>query len=409
MEPRIIFHVDVNSAYLSWEAVERLKNGDPEDLRLISSAVGGDVTTRHGIITAKSIPAKAFGIRTGEPVVSALRKCPDLKLIPSNFALYERCSEAFIAICREMAPVEQFSIDECFLDMTGIVPGNERREAVKMADTLRARIRDELGFTVNVGVGNNKLLAKMASDFTKPDRTHTLFTDEIPKKMWPLPAIDLLYLGKSGEARLRNLGVRTIGDIALLPLSVLKAHMGEKSGIMLYESARGIDETPVRVTAEDEKSYGHSITLSADLTDLEDVKPVLLHLSDKVCRRMRRDGVRAGLVAVHYKSNEFKTLQRQHKLPYVTHASDLIYREALSLFTELWDQTTPIRLVGLSLGALSRSEEQLNFLIDEEREKREKLDAMLDTIRDQYGRDAVVRMREVKKERGRKKDDRGTP
>ena len=223
---KIIFHVDVNSAFLSWSAVKRLKD-DPSalDLRTVPSAVGGDVKTRHGVITAKSIPAKRFGITTGEPVMTALRKCPDLILIPSDFQTYRQYSKAFIRILKQHSGlVEQVYIDEAFADMTGVP------DPLAEAAALRAEIREKLQFTVNVGISENKLLAKMASDFEKPDRTHTLWPSEIPEKLWPLPIRELFGCGAATAARLNSFGIRTIGDAAGTDLKVLQAILGEKGG-----------------------------------------------------------------------------------------------------------------------------------------------------------------------------------
>lgn len=304
---RVVFHVDVNSAFLSWEAVDRLKKGDTVDLRTIPSAVGGSSDNRHGIISARSIPAKKMGVQSGEAVVKALQKCPGLVLVRSNFSLYSQCSKAFMKICREYTDlVEQFSVDECFMDMTEFVRPLTREKAVEVANELRERIHRELGFTVNVGVSENKLLAKMASDFLKPDKTHTLWRDEIETKMWPLPAGDMLFVGKAGIRHLETLGIRTIGDVAALPLSVLVAHIGDKGGHMMYDHAHGIDDSPVVTERDDEKSYSHSMTVPVDIVTEEEAFRLLRALSDMVTKRMRKDDVRSGLVSVVVRSNEMK-------------------------------------------------------------------------------------------------------
>ena len=225
---RLIFHVDVNSAFLSWEAARRVGNGEA-DIRLIPSAIGGDRDKRTGVVLAKSIPAKKFGIKTGEPIGMALRKCPDLFLARPDFRLYVECSKAFMDICREYAPVvEKFSIDECFLDMSGthrLYP-----DPVAIANTIKDRIREELGFTVNVGIGECKLLAKMASDFEKPDKVHTLFRSEIPQKLWPLPVRELFTVGASTAEKLEKSRIRTIGDLANSDLSAIQRIVGVKMG-----------------------------------------------------------------------------------------------------------------------------------------------------------------------------------
>ena len=218
---RVIFHIDVNSAFLSWEAVYRLYHlGGTVDLRKEVSAVGGDMAMRHGIILAKSIPAKKYHIKTGETILEARQKCPDLMLVPPNYRLYEQCSKAFMDILRKYSPsVEQYSIDEAFVDMTGT--DKLWGSPMEAANRLKNEIRDTLGFTVNIGISENKLLAKMASDFEKPDRVHTLWKSEIRKKMWPLPVSDLFFVGRATAKKLFSLGIQTIGQLAQADPAVL--------------------------------------------------------------------------------------------------------------------------------------------------------------------------------------------
>ena len=297
---RLIFHVDVNSAFLSWEAAKRVKEGLP-DLREIPSCIGGDPKLRRSIVVAKSIPAKKYGVTTGEPVALALRKCPDLVCVPGDFALYQRCSRAFKEICASYAPaMESFSIDEVFLDMTGthlIYP-----DPVAVAHEIKDKIRDELGFTVNVGIGTNKLLAKMASDFEKPDKVHTLFPSEIPEKMWPLPVRDLLFLGKASEQRLLQEGIKTIGDMARSGEAEIRRILGEKAGHQLYRYANGIDDSPVRAEREEAKGYSAETTVEEDLVTYEQALALLLAQCDVVAARMRRDGKKCSCVAVTYRT-----------------------------------------------------------------------------------------------------------
>ena len=255
---RIVFHIDVNSAYLSWEAVARLKEGETVDLREIPAAVGGDIETRHGVILAKSIPAKKYGVTTGEPVVDALRKCPDLTLVKPHHQMYWEQSHAFIAILQQYSDViEQFSVDEALVDMTG--SGRLFGTPVEAAHRIRKQIYEELGFTVNIGVSSNKLLAKMASDFQKPDRVHTLFPEEIEQKMWILPVRDLFFVGKAAERRLWSLGIRTIGDLAHTDPQVLSRVL-KKHGEVLWRYANGIDDSPVEIEPADAKGYSNSTT-----------------------------------------------------------------------------------------------------------------------------------------------------
>lgn len=285
---RLIFHIDVNSAFLSWESARRVKQG-LSDLRDIPACIGGDPKKRTGIVVAKSIPAKKYGITTGEPVAMALRKCPELVIVKSDFELYIKCSRAFKEICASYAPVmESFSIDEVFLDMTGtslIYP-----DPIKTAHEIKDKIRDELGFTVNVGISTNKLLAKMASDFEKPDKVHTLFPEEIPTKMWPLSVRDLLFLGKAFEKKLTEAGIRTIGDMAHVSESEIQALLGNKAGHQLHQYALGIDESPVKAKPEEAKGFSVETTFNDDIVSVEQVLPILLEQCDVVTTRMRRKG-----------------------------------------------------------------------------------------------------------------------
>ena len=387
---RLIFHVDVNSAYLSWEAVRHLaKTG--EDIRLIPAAVGGDREKRTGIILAKSIPAKKIGVKTGEPVSMALRKCPDLFLAKPDFRLYERNSRAFIDICRQYAPVlEKFSIDECFLDMTGtelLYP-----DPVKIAHTIKDHIRDVLGFTVNIGIGENKLLAKMASDFEKPDKVHTLFSHEIAEKFRTLPVGDLFMTGRATVEKLEKMNVRTIGDVVRMGAPALQALFGPKHGAGLYARARGEDDSPVLSVPEEAKGYSISTTLEEDVTESTEGKRILLALADSVAARMRADGATCGCIAVTIRSNDFKNRSHQETLSIPTDGTMEIYEHACKLFDALWDKTTPLRLLGIALTHLSREESaQFTFFSDPKREKEEIIDKTVDGIRARFGSGTVVR------------------
>lgn len=386
----LIFHVDVNSAFLSWEAARRVANGEA-DIRLIPSAIGGDREKRTGVVLAKSIPAKKYGIKTGESIAMALRKCPDLFLAKPDFRLYEQCSKAFMDICREYAPVvEKYSIDECFLDMTGtswLYP-----DAVAIAHTIKDRIRDELGFTVNVGIGDCKLLAKMASDFEKPDKVHTLFRSQIPQKMWPLPVRDLFTVGAATAGKLEKARIRTIGELANSDLAYIQRITGVKMGQQIYNFANGIDPSPVLSAPEEAKGYSISTTLEEDVITQQQAHGVLLALTDSVTARMRADGVKACCVAVSIRSNDFKTRSHQRKLMDPTDISREVYQISRQLFGELWDGHTPLRLLGISLTELTREEQpQLSLFPDEGREKARRLDKAYDAINSRFGASAIMR------------------
>lgn len=389
---RIIFHIDVNSAFLSWEAVCRLKHlGGKLDLRTVPSAVGGDISKRHGIILAKSIPAKKYQIQTGEPVTDALKKCPQLMLVPPNYSLYETSSRAMMEILKEYSPeVEQYSIDEAFMDMTG----TERLYGppVLCASRIKDRICRELGFTVNVGISGNKLLAKMASDFQKPDRVHTLFPEEIQKKMWPLPVRDLFFVGRSTEQKLKSMGIHTIGDIARMDPQVLKNRL-HKHGEVIWRFANGLDTAEVEREKEPNKGYGNSTTIAFDVTETETAQKILLALSETVGRRLRRDHVQIQEVSVGIRYYDLTYASHQKKLPAATDITNEIYQAACQVFAELWDGT-PIRLLGVHT---SRVKDDGDFrqmtLFDQgtDYEKLRKLDAAVDEIRGRFGSDSVKR------------------
>ncbi len=387
---RLIFHVDVNSAFLSWEAARRVKEGLP-DLREIPSAVGGDPKTRTGIVVAKSIPAKKFGVQTGEPVAMALRKCPNLVVVPSDFSLYTRNSQAFKAICKSYAPVmESFSIDEVFLDMTGtsfIYP-----DPVALAHEIKDKIYTELGFTVNIGISVNKLLAKMASDFEKPNKVHTLFPDEIFSKMWPLPIRDLLFLGKASEKKLNDFGIHTIGELAREKESTIQVLLGEKTGHQLYQYARGIDNSPVLEIPEESKGFSVEKTFNDDIILMEQIQPILLEQCDVLATRMRRKGKKCTCISVTFRTLDFKNRSHQTKLANATDVTDEIYVNARRLFGEFW-KGQPLRLIGVALTGLTEDGfEQLSLFEDtKKKEQRQKLDAALDSIRIKFGNDKITR------------------
>lgn len=399
MGRKVIFHIDVNSAFLSWEAVYRIRHlGGSLDLRTIPSAVGGDITKRHGIILAKSIPAKKYKIQTGEPVVDALRKCPQLVLVPPNYELYEKSSNAFMAILRKYSDVvEQYSIDEAFVDMTG----TERLfgSPVVVANAIKDEIYQTLGFTVNVGVSSNKLLAKMASDFKKPNLVHTLFPEEVEKKMWPLPVRDLFFVGGASERKLRTLGIRTIGELATADIDMLRSVL-KKHGEVIWNFANGRDVAIVEKEPVDNKGYGNSTTISFDVTDEQTAKMVLLSLAETVGRRLRRDGVRIEVVAISIRFYDLSYVSHQSVLKTATNITKEIHETACKLFDELWDGT-PIRHLGVHTGRVVKEDtgRQLALFDDTDYEKLERLDRAIDSIRERFGADAIQRASFLKQER----------
>ena len=388
---KVIFHIDVNSAFLSWEAVYRLYHlGGKVDLRDEVSAVGGDMAMRHGIILAKSIPAKKYNIKTGESIVEALQKCPQLKLVPPNYSLYERCSAAFMEILRQYSPdVEQYSVDEAFVDMTGTE--SLWGEPVTAANRIRNQIKEELGFTVNVGVSENKLLAKMASDFQKPDRIHTLWKHEIEMKMWPLPVTDLFFVGRATAKKLFHMGIHTIGELAQSDAIMLKSHL-KKHGEVIWAFANGMDVSVVQSEAPANKGYGNSTTIAFDVTDASTAKLVLLALAETVGTRLRAAGVRAEVIAVGIKTFDLQYASHQMTLNNATNITIEIHRCACQLFDSLWNGKV-IRHLGIHTSRIKDHMDmrQLDMFDTTDYEKLEHMDATVDKIRMRYGRDSLKR------------------
>jgi len=384
---QVIFHVDVNSAFLSWEACYRLHHlGGKQDLREIVSAVGGDQEKRHGIILAKSIPAKKYHIQTGETVVSAKQKCPELVLVPPNYDLYNRSSKALIRILGDYTDrIEQYSIDEAFLDMTGCCSDPEEK-----AHEMRNRIRNELGFTVNIGISENKLLAKMASDFAKPDRVHTLWRHEVPKKLWPLPVGDLFYVGHSTLKKLSNLGIRTIGELAVMDPALLRGHV-KSHGQLIWQYANGLDDSPVIDIPPAAKGYGNSLTTPQDVQDPELAKKYLLSLSETVSARLRADGVKISMVSISLRDWDLRFYGHQITLSVPTDLTIEIYRAVCRCFDEVWDGI-PLRHLGVHTGRVSRDDfRQIQMFDKVDYEKARKLECAVDSIRKRYGMDSIKR------------------
>ena len=411
MEP-IIFHIDVNSAYLSWSALSLLEKGENTDLRKIPAIIGGDMEKRHGVVLAKSIPAKKYGVTTGEPIVNALRKCPTLTIQPPDHHLYHARSKELMQLLRDVCPdIEQVSVDECFMDYTPIQ--NLYDSPVTAAHSIREQIRERFGYTVNIGVSDVKMLAKLAADLSKPDKVHTLFSWEIREKMWPLSVASLFMCGKSSVQTLNKLGIRTIGDLAQTDRQILSAHL-KSHGVMLWEYANGIDPSKVVPVPEEAKGIGNSITLSKDVTERRQAVRTLLSLSESVGGRLRAAGQLAGMVSVEIKYSSFRSVSHQTSLFSHTDSTQLIYETSCRLFDELWDGS-PIRLLGIRTSRLAGAGEPSQLsLFDLEirqpqkppgcpessgpgmsapssRQKLEALDKTLDQIRQKYGKDAVVR------------------
>lgn len=359
---RVIFHIDVNSAFLSWSAVKLLTEGGP-DIRLVPSVVSGDPSDRRSIITAASIPAKKLGIKTAIPVSMALRKCQNLVIVHSDWEWYRHCSTSFIDICRLYSPVlQQFSIDECFIDMTFRL---YRKDAAEVARALKDEIKEKLGFTVNVGVGSNKLLAKMASDFEKPDKVHTLWQDEVQEKMWPLPAGDLLWVGKKTRERLSAYGIYTIGDIARLPENSLARIVGKKFAAQMHDNANGIDNEPIITEFQEAKSISVERTFAKDIVNPEELDREMFKVACTVAHRLRRQGFRCSCVSMFIKFTDFSVAQKQCQISGPTDVTALILNEARRMLSDMWDGTAPIRQVGIGLSKFTKEETEQLMLFED--------------------------------------------
>lgn len=386
-------HIDVNSAFLSWTAAYRVNVlGEKEDIRKIPSIIGGDQEKRHGIVLAKSTPAKKYGIQTGEPIVAAQRKCPGLMVVPPDYGLYVTSSRAFMKILKEYSDnVIQYSIDEAWIVFEGFGKLYDRGQMVKLAHELKDRIRDELGFTVNVGVSTNFLLSKTAGDFSKPDKVHTLFPEEIEEKMWPLPVSDLFLCGRSTVETLHRLGIRTIGELAKADEGMISAHL-KKHGQTIQGFARGGDLDPAMISHEANKGYGNSLTAPVDIVTEEYAKHLLLSLSETVGARLRADDVAVSVVSLHLTTCEFKRMNRQMQLDSPTSITEEIYEAACRILDRLWDKKTPIRQIGVHTSKVQENVGHQYSIFDlEKSDKLEKLDRTIDRLRGKYGEDAVFR------------------
>jgi len=387
---RIIFHLDVNSAYLSWTATHRLQQGYTVDLRDIPCVIGGDELSRHGIVLAKSMAAKKCGIQTGNPLRLALEQCPELTIIPPDYTLYQKASKAMIAILKEYSPhVQQFSVDECFLDYTDMehLFGSH----LEAAFAIKERIKNELGFTINIGISTNKLLAKMASDFQKPDRIHTLFPDEIQRKMWPLPVSDLFMVGRQTSKKLHSLGIHTIGQLARTAPSILTTHF-KSFGLMIYQYANGIDSATVKTSNfEVVKGMGNSTTVHFDVLTADDAYLVLLSLCESIGMRLRHASFCAGLIGISIITNEFSGASHQRKMDVATDSTTYLFSICKELFDELWDGS-PIRKLGVRTTDLQENTYfQSSFLVQFDFIRQKQLDACVDSLRLKYGKKTIQR------------------
>lgn len=383
---RTILHVDVNNAFLSWTAVYMLTNGYNVDIRTIPSIIGGDEEKRSGIVLAKSPIAKKFGVVTGEPIYFAKQKCNSLQVFKGNFDIYRDFSDKLYKLLLEYTDkIERFSIDECFMDLTGFLIG---KNPLDIAYEIKDRVQKLYGFTVNVGVSTNKLLAKMASDFEKPNKVHTLYPNEISEKMWRLPVSELFMIGKKTVPKLLNMQIKNIGDLAKTDKNLLIKKFG-KHGILMWEYANGIDDSEVNNKVELPKSVGNSVTLPKDAQNKEEIHKIIVALAEQVTYRLRKYNLLANVVNIQLRTNQFHDYSHQKKLNYPSsNTKDII--EIANEILEQMNVTEPIRLIGLRVDNLEGKEDlQLSFFKPDE--KQSNLDKTIDELKQKYGFTKITR------------------
>lgn len=384
---RTVLHSDLNNFYASVELLSH-----PE-LRGKPVAVAGDAEARHGIILAKNYEAKAYGVQTAEPLWQAKRKCPDIVFLPPHFDLYEEYSHAAREIYYDYTDmIEPFGLDECWLDVTGSL--NLFGDGKSIADSIRKRMKKELGLTVSVGVSFNKVFSKLGSDMKKPDATTVIGEEDFRNKIWGLPASDLLFVGRQTDKKLKLYGIRTIGDLATTDPYLLKCLLG-KNGLSLYEAANGRDVSPVSLygSSPPPKSIGNSTTPPRDLISENDIDIILYQLCESVSMRMRREGVVCNTVQVSVRYSDLRTVERQMKPDYPNRTARSLYRSAKELMKRHHLTEAPIRSIGVRGADLVRSDcEQLSFSPDVMAIQRaETLEGAVDGLRERFGSPALRR------------------
>ena len=388
---RIILHVDVNNAFLSWTAIWMLRNGYDKDIRERYAVIGGDESERKGIVLAKSNPRKKRGVVTAEPIYSARRKCPYLEVYKPNFKVYKYYSDKMFEYLSSYTDIiERYSIDECFLDYTG--SASLFGDPVKVAYKIKDDIYSKFGFTVNVGVGNNKLLAKMASDFDKPNKVHTLFSNEVESKMWGLPVSDLFMIGRASSKKLMDMGIKTIGELAVVPLEELTKRF-KSMGKMMHEYANGIDNSPVYYEREAAKSISSSTVLAYNYRDEHKIKEVIRQLSMDVGKKIRDNKMYADTIGIWIKYSYFDKISKQEKLDFSIATDEEIYSNAVRIFDKLWNKEDGIRSICVFTSGLSSTRKKQLSLFDidsgSKNENDEKLQEVIDEMRSKYGNDII--------------------
>ena len=385
---RIIMHIDVNNAFLSWTAVDLLKNGYNIDIRDTFAVIGGDEKTRSGIVLAKSMPAKKIGIQSAETLYSAKKKCKYLRVYPPNFTLYQTMSNQLFNLLSSYTPdIEIASIDECYLDYGKVkkLYGDE----LEFAKMIKEKVKCELGFTVNIGIANNKLCAKMASDFSKPDKIHTLYMSEIKDKMWPLNVGELFGIGKQTLPKLTAIGIEKIGDLANYDTVKLSRYI-KNQALKMIDIANGFDNSLVDSSEYHPKGIGHEITLLKDTNDKDELYQNLFLLSEMVGKRLRSEKKYASVICVILKDNFFKRKSHQKRIKNATNITSEIYNISKNIFDDFYDGNL-VRLIGIRLDNLTEEVIYQTSLFDDinKRDKEEKIDKVIDDLNKKLGKNVI--------------------
>ena len=393
MKERIIFHIDCNNAFLSWTAVHMLHSGSKIDIRNRYAVIGGKESERKGIVLAKSNLCKKCGVVTGETLYAARRKCPYLEVYQPEFKIYRKYSDImYTYLCNYSKKIERYSIDECFIDFSDNL--EIKKDPVRWAYKIKNEIRDNFGFTVNVGVGNNKLLAKMASDFSKPDKVHTLFSNEIKDKMWGLPIEDLFMIGKASSKKLREFGINTINDLAHTDREYLAKHF-KSMGKMMWEYANGIDESLVESDYGNPKSISNSCVLPYNYSNIDDIYQEIKRLSEMTGKKLREKKMYSPNVMVWVKFDDFTKISKQLTLDNLINSDKDIYEYAIKLFNKIWNTDSDKKVRSLCVGVSNLTDKYMvqlsmfenNNIKDNEEDKLKKT---LNNIKEKYGDKSIT-------------------
>ena len=384
---RIIFHIDVNNAFLSWTAIKLLKEGYKIDIRKVDSIIGGDESKRHGIVLAKSPLAKNKGIKTAMSIYEAKKICPDLLIFPPDMKWYQECSKELMNYLKEYSPsIEQFSIDECFIDFSGT--SYLYKDYIELAHKIKNEIYDKFGFTVNIGVANNKLCAKMASDFLKPNKVHTLFKDEIVKKLWPLDVSELFMVGKSTSDKLHNMNINTIKDLANTDINKLEKCFKNYS-VYLHNASLGIDDSPVISERDERKSISVERTLERDLSDEDKIKSILISELEEVVSELRSKKLFTKTITIIYKDINFRKKSSQITMEKYSNNIKELKEKLIELFENSYDGKM-VRLIGVRLSNFTKNQDyQLSIFNINDEDNRDDLENMIDEINQKFGSNVI--------------------